>query len=200
MRALRLIGNTVLWLVAAVGLLSVLVWGATQLGYIKPLVVISGSMEPGIMTGDLLVDVSKPTAQVRVGDVTSIFSEVTGNLVTHRVIDVEANGDGTTSIRMKGDANQSEDAEAYVVGDEVWQPALQIGGGGYVLTTLTRPSVAIPLGFTLLCLLGLSLLPSSPGRRPDAPASDEAQGRVPDETGSDEPAPVDEAAQPVGAR
>ena len=48
--------------VAALGLLSVLVWGATQLGYIKPLVVISGSMEPGIMTGDLLVDVQRPTA------------------------------------------------------------------------------------------------------------------------------------------
>lgn len=197
MRALRLIGNTVLWLVAAVGLLSVLVWGATQLGYIKPLVVISGSMEPGIMTGDLLVDVRTPTAQVEVGDVTSIFSDVTGNLVTHRVVDVEQTADGGWSIRMQGDANQSQDGEAYLVGDEVWQPALQIGGGGYVLTTLTRPSVAIPLGFTLLCLLALSLLPSS---RPRSDEHDDDPAAAPGPAGSDEPEPATAAPQPVGAR
>ena len=171
MRVLKLVGNVVLWLVAAVGLLSVLVWGATQLGYLKPLVVISGSMEPGIMTGDLLVDVRKPTAQVEVGQVTSIFSDITGNLVSHRIVGVEPTGDGHWSIRMKGDANQSEDGGEYIVGDHVWQPALQISGGGYAITTITRPSVAIPLGFTLLCLLGLSLLPPAPPKRKEpAPA------------------------------
>jgi signal peptidase I len=46
----------------------------------------------------------------------------------------------------------------------VWQPALQISGGGYFITTLTKPSVAVPLGFTLFCLLALSLLPPSQPR------------------------------------
>jgi signal peptidase I len=220
MRALRLIGNTVLWLVAAVGLLSVLVWGATQLGWIKPLVVISGSMEPGIMTGDLLVAVREPTAQVEVGEVTSIFSEVTGNLVTHRVVDVAQTAAGQWSIRMKGDANQSEDSEAYVAADEVWQPAWRIGGGGYVLTTITRPSVAIPLGFTLLCLLALSLLPPSapssaatpgPRDRSDEPAALAPDDTDPDadtdpdtdpdtDTDTDTSPATDEAPQPAGAR
>jgi signal peptidase len=165
MRALRFIGNTVLWLVAALGVLSALVWGATQLGYIKPLVVISGSMEPGIMTGDLVVDVKKPTADVKVGEVTSIYSPVTRNLVSHRVVDIAPQAGGTWAIQMKGDANNSQDGGAYIVGDHVWQPALQIGGGGYAITTLTKPSVALPLGFTLFCLLAMSLLPSSAPRR-----------------------------------
>lgn len=165
MRALRLVGNAVLWVVAALGLVSLLVWGATQLGYIKPLVVISGSMEPGIMTGDLLVDVQRPTAQVEVGQVTSIYSEVTGNLVSHRVVGIEPSGDGQWSVRMKGDANDSEDGGTYVVGDHVWQPAVRVHGGGFVVTTLTRRSVALPLGVALVCLLSLSLLPSTPTRR-----------------------------------
>lgn len=164
MRALRILGNAVLWLVAALGLLSVLVWGATQLGLIKPLVVISGSMEPGIMTGDLLVDVPRPTAQVEVSQVTSIYSDVTRNLVSHRVVGIEPVGDGQWGIRMKGDANDSEDGGTYVVGDRVWQPALRIPGGGYVVAAVTRPAVAVPLGVTLLSLLALSLLPASEPR------------------------------------
>lgn len=165
MRALKFVGNAVLWLVAALGVLSVLVWGATQLGYIKPLVVISGSMEPGIMTGDLVVDVQKSTADVKVGEVTSIYSPVTRNLVSHRIVSIEPTTDGRWSIEMKGDANDAQDGNAYVVGDHVWQPALQISGGGYFISTLTKPSVAVPLGFTLFCLLALSLLPASEPRR-----------------------------------
>ncbi|HEY0118128.1 MAG TPA: signal peptidase I [Cellulomonas sp.] len=165
MRSLKLVGDAMLWLVAALGLVSVLVWGATQMGYVKPLVVISGSMEPGIMTGDLLMDVQRPTAQVEVGQVTSIHSDVTHNLVSHRVVGIERTDDGQWSIRMKGDANSSEDGGTYVVGDHVWQPALRIPAGGLVVTTITRPSVALPLGVTLLCLLALSMLPSPSGPR-----------------------------------
>lgn len=162
MRALRFVGNAVLWLVAAVGLLSILAWGATQLGLIQPLVVISGSMEPGIMTGDLLIDVPRPTDELAPGDVASIHSDVTGKIVSHRVVAVTPLPDGTWEVRMKGDANETEDGGPYVVGDEVWQPAWQVSGGGSVLMTLTQPSVALPLGFALLCLLALSLLPAAP--------------------------------------
>ena len=185
MRALRFLGNAVLWLLAALGVLSVLVWGATQLGYLKPLVVISGSMEPGIMTGDLLVDVPKPADQLEVGQVASIYSDVTGNLVSHRVVGVEPTADGGWSVRMKGDANESEDGGPYLVEDTVWQPVLRVPGGGYVVTTLTRPSVALPLGFTVLCLIGLTLLPSDrsdePRRgRPDPEEPASAPGSTPD--------------------
>lgn len=117
------------------------------------------------MTGDLLVDVPRPTAQVEPGQVTSIYSDVTHDLVSHRVVAVEPAGDGRWSIRMKGDANDAEDGATYVVGDHVWQPALQVHGGGYVVTALTRRAVAIPLGVALFSLLSLSLLPAAPAAR-----------------------------------
>lgn len=164
MRVLRVVGNTALWLVAVLGLVSVLVWGATRAGWIQPLVVVSGSMEPGIMTGDLLVTRPQPTSELRAGEVASIYSDVTGNLVSHRVVSVEPTGDGGWAIRMKGDANASADAGTYVVGDTVLQPVLQVTRGGYVVTTLTQPSVAVPLGVALVALLGLSLVPTSSPR------------------------------------
>ena len=175
MRALKHVGDAVLWVVAALGLLSLLVWGATQLGYIKPLVVISGSMEPKIMTGDLLVDVSHPTSQVQVGQVTSIYSDITHDLVSHRVVDIQPAGAGQWAIHMKGDANKVQDGGTYLVGDRVWQPALTIPHGGYVVTAITRRSIALPVGFALMCLLALSLLPSTSrpegrGRHGQAPA------------------------------
>ncbi|OJV78504.1 MAG: signal peptidase I [Cellulomonas sp. 73-92] len=181
MRGIRFVGNALLWVVAALGLVSMLVWGATQLGYIKPLVVISGSMQPGIMTGDLLVDAPHPTADLQVGQVASLPSDVTHNLVSHRVVGIEPAGDGHWSVRLKGDANRSEDGGAYLVGDHVWQPVLRIPHGGYVVTAITRRAIALPLGFALVCLLSLSLLPTTPrersrGRHRDVPVG--ANGRT----------------------
>ncbi|WP_309134826.1 signal peptidase I [Cellulomonas sp.] len=164
MRILRATGNAVLWLVAALGVTSVLVWGATQAGWIQPLVVVSGSMQPGIMTGDLLVAVRAPTSDLRVGDVVTLRDGRTGVLVTHRVVSIEPTGDETWGVRMQGDANDSVDAGTYEVGATVLRPAVQISGGGYVLRTVTQPSVAVPLGVALVALLGLSLLPRTPAR------------------------------------
>jgi signal peptidase len=201
MRALRLLGNAILWLVAVVGVLSMLVWGATRLGYIKPLVVISGSMEPKIMTGDLLVDVPHKTAHAHVGEVASIPSAVTGKVISHRIVAIEQAADGTWHVNLKGDANESADAETYAVGDTVWQPALTVPGGGYAVTKLTERGVVVPLGIALLALIGIVLVPSAaPSPRParhDGPdgtgdASAEAQGPDDPPTGlaDDEPAPA----------
>ncbi|WP_040398971.1 signal peptidase I [Cellulomonas massiliensis] len=181
MRVLSAVGNAVLWLLAALGVASLLVWGAGKAGLLQPLVVVSGSMEPGIMTGDLLVDVRVPTEQVEVGDVVSLQSPINENLVTHRVVAVERTGEGTWGIRLKGDANDVEDGGVYEVGDHVWHPVLQLSGGGNVVAALSRPSVVVPLGVTLLALVGLALMPSDPPRR-----------REPDETQPD-PTPTRES-------
>ncbi|WP_426594321.1 signal peptidase I [Cellulomonas sp. McL0617] len=161
MRAVRAVGSGLLWVIAVIGVVSVLIWGATALGYVQPLVVISGSMEPKIMTGDLLFDTPHPTSELKVGDVVAIKSEVTGNLISHRVVKVVATG-GHYEVNLKGDANHSEDGETYIVGDSVLRPVLQVPRGGYVVTKLTERSVVIPLGITLLALLGLSFAVGEP--------------------------------------
>ncbi|WP_188037608.1 signal peptidase I [Actinotalea sp. JY-7885] len=187
MRALRLAGDVVLWLVAALGLASLATWGATQAGWIQPLVVVSGSMEPEIMTGDLLIAVPQEPADLRAGDVAALRSAVTGDLVTHRVVSVEESGEGQWAVHMKGDANASPDAETYVVDQDLWQPAARVPGGGYVVAKLTSPQVAIPLGVALVALMGLSLLPAS--SRPSTGADAEDAHPAPAEPARAEVAP-----------
>jgi signal peptidase len=180
MRALKAVGNVVLWLLAAVGILSAVLWGATRLGYVQPLVVISGSMEPGIMTGDLLIDVRTPTQDVHVGEVAAIYNPVTRNLVSHRVISIEQTGDASWDVQMKGDANSSADGGVYEVGPYVWQPVLQVPGAGRMIAAVARPSVAIPLGVTILALIGLSTIARPEDRAhkdADVPAPEDAVAR-----------------------
>jgi len=158
-RALRAVGSVALWAAAIVGILCGLVWGATQAGLIKPLVVISGSMEPGIMTGDLVVDRPHATADAEVGQVASIRSTTTGKVVSHRIVEIEQADAGTWHVRMKGDANDSEDSETYVVGATIWQPAVRVPGVGHVVSTVSKRSFTVPLGIALLSCVALTLLP-----------------------------------------
>jgi len=168
MQLLRRLADITLWLLAAVGLACALIWGATALGLIKPLIVISGSMEPQIMTGDLLIDVPVDTADLSVGDVVSLPSDLTHNLVTHRIEKIVALADGTFQISLKGDNNAASDALDYYVGDQVWQPAVQLSGWGTAVQRLTTPAVALPLVVGLVALLGIALLLPAPARRPAA--------------------------------
>jgi len=159
-RVLRATGSVALWLAAVVGILCGLVWGATKAGIVRPLVVISGSMEPGIMTGDLILDRPQATASARVGQVASIRSTVTGKVVSHRIVDIEPVGDGRWDVTLKGDANDVADAETYEVGDRLWQPVLRVPGAGRAVSAAAKPSFTVPLGIALLSCIMLALLPA----------------------------------------
>ncbi len=168
MQLLRRLSVGLLWALAAIGIVCGAVWGATTAGLIKPLVVVSGSMEPGIMTGDLLVATKADSADLEVGDVVSLPSEFTDALVTHRIETITETTPGQFQIAMKGDNNEFSDALDYTVGASVWKPTWQLAGMGTVVTQMTTPAVAVPLLIGLGSLLGLSLLiPAAP--RPRAP-------------------------------
>ncbi len=174
MTVLHRLALGLLWLLAAVGIASGLVWGLTAAGVIKPLVVISGSMEPKIMTGDLIVDTKVPASGLKVGDVVSLPSTLTHNLVSHRITAVKPDGHGGYTVTLKGDANTYEDALDYPVRGQVWAPALQLPGMGAVITRMTTPAVAIPLLLGVAGLIGLVWLAPAPASAPARRAPGEA--------------------------
>ncbi len=181
----RRVANALLWVAAAVGVMCGVLWIAATAGLVQPLVVVSGSMEPAIMTGDLLFATRVPMTDVAVGEVLTLPSSVTGKLVTHRVQAIE-DVKGQYGITLKGDANDSPDVETYLVGrqDKVWRPALTISGGGRVVMAMTTPTVAIPLLAALLALIVLSLLPGDgPSRTSGREVADEAAEAVEPEGG-----------------
>ncbi len=170
MRSIRILGTFVLWLGALLGVVAGVVWVGSRAHTVQPMVVISGSMQPAIGTGDLLIDRWIATSTVEVGDVLSLASTHTDKAVTHRVVSIErldpgdpeatagADGDDAWAIRMKGDDNAHEDPETYVVGDQVLTPWIRIPQGGKVVSKVMEPAVAIPIIVALVALLGISLL------------------------------------------
>lgn len=75
------------------------------LGY-KPVIVLSGSMEPTFMTGDMILLKDADTAALKEGDVICYMQE--GSAVTHRIVK-RTETDGSVQFTTKGDANNAED-------------------------------------------------------------------------------------------
>jgi signal peptidase len=134
----RLVLTAAIW--AALGSLAGLCLAVT-LPYAagaRSLTVLSGSMEPTIGVGDIVVVREISPLQARVGDIVT-FRDPTDSsrLITHRVRDIEVEGH-TVVFRTKGDANTSI---------ERWQ----IGENG----TIGRVLYRVPkLGYALFWLRG----------------------------------------------
>ncbi|MBS6955306.1 MAG: signal peptidase I [Enterocloster asparagiformis] len=75
------------------------------LGY-KPFIVLSGSMEPNIMTGDMVFVKETDPDSLKVGDVIAYKSG--SAVVTHRIVDVTSEN-GETRYITQGDANNAPD-------------------------------------------------------------------------------------------
>jgi signal peptidase I len=73
----------------------------------QPLVVRSGSMEPTIDTGSMILVKRIDASEIRVGDVLAV-ERPDHTRVTHRVVAVQRRGD-TAELTMKGDANEDPD-------------------------------------------------------------------------------------------
>ncbi len=113
-RILKVSREIALTLLALLGLVCIL---ALVLGFVYKasfVVFRTGSMEPMYPVGALSLTVQVPAAELVPGDVVSVKRSESGVLVTHRVVSVEPDGSGA-SLRLKGDANSSEDPLPYQV-------------------------------------------------------------------------------------
>ena len=70
--------------------------------------VLTGSMEPTIMTGDLIISKETPPNEIREGDIITFGSLNSNNITTHRVKEV-VNNNGKIEYVTQGDANNVKD-------------------------------------------------------------------------------------------
>ncbi|UOE43814.1 signal peptidase I [Agromyces larvae] len=196
MTVLRRIGGILSWVLAAVGVLAGALWIATSAGLVQPLIVVSGSMEPGIRVGDLLIAVPEAADDVEPGSIATLPNPQTGTLVTHRVLEVAPVDDGY-EITMQGDANGVADPVPYRVAADasVWHPALVLPGVGTVFDRIARPGVAVPLLVTVGALMLLAALPGgrARGRHAFGTDADTAEATEP----ATEPAPPGTPPEPA---
>lgn len=102
-----------------------------KIGGYCPLIVLSGSMEPEINSGDLIICKQINADQIKVGDIISFFDpDSSGTAVlTHRVTEISEEN-GALSFRTKGDANNTEDRLAVPAGNLVGEYKFSISGAG----------------------------------------------------------------------
>ncbi|WP_210506418.1 signal peptidase I [Naasia sp. SYSU D00057] len=150
-RALRLgLGWGLLALVAGLGIAAV---GVPAVTGSTPLAVLTGSMEPKLPVGTLVVVRPTPPEQIRLGDVITYQLEPgQPAVVSHRVIEVHSISDGRLEFVTQGDNNSAPDAtpvQAAQVKGTVW----------YSLPLVGWASIAVGhYGVWLAPLVGIGLL------------------------------------------
>jgi signal peptidase len=80
--------------------------GAAALAGYRGEVILTGSMEPTLSPGDLVVVKKVAASELAVGDVVS-FRDRHGTPITHRVEAVRATRSGELAVRTRGDANNA---------------------------------------------------------------------------------------------
>lgn len=154
MTVLRIIRSAVLWCSAVVGVISILAFAVVMLFGLKPAVVISGSMEPTLPVGSLILTKATAASQVDVGAIVTVPRD-DGTLVTHRVVDIDRPDDGPFALTLRGDANESNDAAPYLV-TEAGTHVLTIPVLGHIAMAVRTPIGLLAIIGGLICVFLLS--------------------------------------------
>lgn len=108
----------------------------------KVMVVTSGSMEPTIRTGSLVI--IKPEDSYKVGDIVTFKStQKKDDFTTHRIHAID-NEDGTETLQTKGDANEEPDFEKIDLEKVVGRVIYDLPWIGYIVGFIkTLPGLII---------------------------------------------------------
>jgi signal peptidase len=101
--------------------------------------VMSGSMEPAIRTGDVIVDDWIRPSGARVGDVVSFNDPSRGNVVvTHRVVRVRRRGDHVDFV-TRGDANTGLEHWSAPAGGRIGRVEYRVPHAGFLMVFTRTP-------------------------------------------------------------
>ena len=120
---------------------------------IKPMIVLSGSMEAQIHTGDLVFVKMVDTNILKENDVISFRNEE-DKVTTHRIVEI-IDENGTRKFRTKGDANNTEDDKLVEEKDVEGIYIARIAGVGNFLMFMHEP---IGLATILIVILVIGLI------------------------------------------
>ena len=127
-KALKIIGNILYYMLVVLVLLILLVvllqrvtHNNASIGGIRIFNIVTESMVPEYKVGDILISKSIDPSKIEIGDDVVYMGEVgsfQGKIITHRVIDIEKDGDNY-KFHTKGIANEYEDP-AVVTADQIY--------------------------------------------------------------------------------
>ena len=166
-RARRFVRPLVLLLAGFAAAITAAVAVPSLLGH-QSFVVLSGSMEPAISTGDIVVVEKIEPSDARIGDVVSFRSpDEPGKIVTHRVVDVRAVGEELRFV-TKGDANNATERWTIARSGTIGRAKYRVPELGYVTNRIGSAYgriAFIVLPALLLAALELKRIWSAPEER-----------------------------------
>jgi signal peptidase len=172
LRLARIAATSVL-LGVGLGIFGVIVAPALFGG--RSLTVLSGSMDPALKVGDIVIDSQVSPAEVRVGDIITFSDpEGTDKLITHRVRRLRIT-DGTAHVVTKGDNTNAVERWEMPAAGSLGRVEYRVPLLGFLVFWLHGPFARIGLiVLPALLLAGFELWriwrPQPPGPLGDAPA------------------------------
>lgn len=120
-------------------------------GNYKIKIVMSGSMEPAIKTGSIII--IKPETSYAVGDVVTFGKDTKKDIpTTHRIMEMRVQ-EGKSVYRTKGDANENEDMREVLESEVIGKVLFGIPYAGYVLDFAKKPA-----GFVLFIVIPAAVI------------------------------------------
>ena len=162
-KKLYIISSLILAVAASICLvfsIQVVSKGFVTIGGYSTFRVVTGSMEPTISTGALLVCKDTKIDKIKEGDIVcyrSKVAEIYGSTVTHRVIAVQKDEQGEVRLETRGDANVSSDPH-YVKQENLIGKVTWYSGKDNILNDILS-FITGKMGF-LLCIVFPVLLVS----------------------------------------
>jgi signal peptidase len=153
-RALRLTAYLAVWVALGFGAGLVALAGAPRLGGLQSFTVMSGSMEPAISTGDVVVERRIRPSQARAGDIVTFNYSPRHELITHRVRSVRTRG-AVASFVTQGDANTGMEHWSVKADGTIGRVVYRVPRVGYALVWMRHPVARLLLVVLPAILLGL---------------------------------------------
>jgi signal peptidase len=132
-----------------------------SIGGVFPMIVLTDSMYPEIKSGDIIFCRTVEAASVEEGMVISFFDPAGSGsaIVTHQVIEIVENEDGTRSFRTKGTNNNTEDKELVPAENLVGVYKMRIAGAGHIAMFMqSTAGLIVCVVLPIILLVGYDLI------------------------------------------
>ena len=153
-KVIKKIWNGITWILVLILIVMAVLLAGVRLIGLRPLTVLSGSMEPDYPTGSVIYLQETDVESLDYWDVITFrLSEKT--VATHRIIEL-VEEDGQTKFRTKGDANEIHDETLVTKAQVIGKPVFCVPYIGYAVNYIQHPPglyTAISVGAVMLLLL-----------------------------------------------
>jgi len=113
--------------------------GTPKIGNFTVYEIVSGSMEPHIPVGSIVIDRITDAKTLKIGDVISFYNKSSGSsiVVTHRIDDIYKQSNGQIVFTTKGDANKTSDSNPVTAENIIGRVGIHIPYVGYAINFVT---------------------------------------------------------------